>query len=107
MCDYCPACTSRVPSCCFTRTVPLSTIVNSSNWGRCPGSSHPTGLRICATLAARLAVHEANIFVDQLWFRSCRLNGHKLRDEGRQILFSSTTTPISLEQPRTTDKSCN
>jgi len=47
----CPAWTSRVPSSCFTRTKPLSTIVNSSNSGLCPGSSHPSGLRICATLA--------------------------------------------------------
>src|SRR5580692_3181073 len=35
---------------CRTRTVPLSTRVNSSNSGVCPGSSQPCGLRIWATL---------------------------------------------------------
>ncbi len=37
---------------CSTRNIPLSTMVNSSNSGVWPGSSHPCGLRMCATLVA-------------------------------------------------------
>ena len=47
-----PARTSIVPPSCVTRSMPPSTTVYSSNAGRCPGSTHPLGLRMCATLTA-------------------------------------------------------
>src|SRR5579863_1018791 len=45
-----PEVTSISPFLWRTRTVPLSTRVNSSNSGVCPGSSQPCGLRMWATL---------------------------------------------------------
>src|SRR6202049_5335826 len=50
----CPAATSRDPDSCWTRSVPLRTIVNSSNSGAWPGSCHPCGLRMWATLSAEV-----------------------------------------------------
>src|SRR5436309_11946966 len=47
----CPACTSTNPSLCSTRNIPFSTTVNSSKLGVWPGSTHPPGLRMWATLA--------------------------------------------------------
>src|SRR5205823_12256769 len=44
--------TSIVPPACFTRSMPFSTTVYSSNSGVCPGSTQPAGLRMCATLTA-------------------------------------------------------
>src|SRR5260370_19662631 len=41
---------------CSTRSIPFRTIVNSSNSGVWPGSSHPWGLRMWATLAAEVFV---------------------------------------------------
>src|SRR5260370_24705687 len=38
------------PPRCSTRSVPRNTTVNSSNSGVWPGSCHPPGLRMCATL---------------------------------------------------------
>src|SRR5271154_2129100 len=46
----CPAATSREPDLCSTRRVPLRTMVYSSKAGVWPGSSHPAGLRMWATL---------------------------------------------------------
>src|SRR5260370_14337388 len=46
----CPAWTSRTPLSCCTRSVPFNTTVISSNSGRWPGSSHPLGEIIRATL---------------------------------------------------------
>jgi hypothetical protein len=46
----CPARTSSVPCWCFTCKRPRRTSVYSSNSGVCPGSSHPAGLRMWATL---------------------------------------------------------
>ena len=34
------------------RSIPFSTMVNSSNCGVCPGSTQPPGLRMCAMLTA-------------------------------------------------------
>src|SRR5216683_2655925 len=48
----CPACTSSWPSVVVTRSIPKRTTVYSSNSGVCPGSIHPDGLRIRATLTA-------------------------------------------------------
>src|SRR5579862_9861836 len=50
-CTACPGFTSMVPPLWVTRSTPCSTIEYSSNSGVCPGSSHPAGLRMCATLA--------------------------------------------------------
>src|SRR5450432_1871494 len=50
----CPDATSISPPLCRTRNVPLSTTVYSSNSGVCPGSSHPCGLRMWATLTAEV-----------------------------------------------------
>src|SRR5919202_2735797 len=47
-----PARASIAPPSCSTRTMPRSTIVYSSNSGRCPGSAHPGGLFIWARLTA-------------------------------------------------------
>ena len=41
-----PACTVSWPPSNSTSSAPLSTMVNSSNSGRCPGSAHPDGLRM-------------------------------------------------------------
>src|SRR5689334_21506749 len=46
------ALTSVTPSLCSTRITPRSTTVYSVNSGVCPGSDHPGGLTMCATLAA-------------------------------------------------------
>src|ERR1043166_7601932 len=46
----CPACTSSAPPRVVTRSDPRSTTVYSSNSGVCPGSTHPLGLCIRATL---------------------------------------------------------
>ncbi len=46
----CPAGTSSTPSLWRTSKRPLSTSVYSWNSGVCPGSFHPAGLRMCATL---------------------------------------------------------
>src|SRR5580700_9741278 len=51
-----PALTSRDPFLWSTRSLPLRTMVNSSNAGVWPGSSHPSGLRMWATLAAEVFV---------------------------------------------------
>src|SRR6478752_6886109 len=51
-----PAATSSSPFLCFTRSVPLRTMVNSSNSGVCPGSSQPCGLRMWATLTPEVRV---------------------------------------------------
>src|SRR5262249_50253939 len=48
----CPARTSRTPPRCFTRRRPRSTTVNSSKAGVWPGSTHPSGLCMWATLTA-------------------------------------------------------
>src|SRR5205085_5995024 len=48
----CPARTSVAPSRVVTRNMPHSTSVYSSNSGVCPGSTHPDGLFIRATLTA-------------------------------------------------------
>src|SRR6185369_7151962 len=50
----CPACTLRLPPLCRTRSTPSNTTVNSTNSGVCPGSTQPSGLRMCATLAAEV-----------------------------------------------------
>ena len=50
----CPAATSISPSRDLTRSVPDRTIVYSSNSGVCPGSTHPWGLRIRATLTSEV-----------------------------------------------------
>src|SRR3979411_652365 len=57
----CPAETSSeadfpLGSRCSTRSVPFSTMVNSSNAGVWPDSVHPAGLRMWATLAADVFV---------------------------------------------------
>src|SRR5205809_992354 len=45
-----PASSSIWPPSDSTTRAPRSTIVNSSNSGRCPGSAQPEGLRMCAML---------------------------------------------------------
>ena len=47
-----PACTSRTPCSCSTRSIPRNTTVISSKSGRCPGSTHPSGDTIRATLTS-------------------------------------------------------
>src|SRR3954469_11708452 len=49
-----PAPTSITPSCVVTRSEPRRTTVYSSNSGVCPGSTHPLGLFIRATLHAEV-----------------------------------------------------
>src|SRR5688500_18993925 len=46
----CPARTSSAPPSCSTRSIPRSTTVTSSNSGRWPGSTHPSGDTMRATL---------------------------------------------------------
>src|SRR4051795_9883771 len=49
-----PAATSMMPSRVVTRSEPRRTAVYSSNSGVCPGSTHPLGLFIRATLHAEV-----------------------------------------------------
>src|SRR5438105_4961832 len=51
-----PARTSSCPSRVLTRSIPARTSVYSSNSGVCPGSTHPDGLRILATLSDAVSV---------------------------------------------------
>ena len=47
-----PARTSNAPDFVATRSAPRRTTVYSSNYGVCPGSIHPLGLRMRATLTS-------------------------------------------------------
>ena len=62
-----PAVMSSVPPSCSTRSSPRSTMVNSSNSGRWPGSVQPPGERMCATERRASPVEtRPMIFVDEL-----------------------------------------
>src|SRR5260221_8753796 len=52
----CPAVTCTSPDLCSTRSVPRKTTVYSSNSGVWPGSSHPSGLCMWATLMPTVAL---------------------------------------------------